>query len=288
MAVMSVVLVPRAAASAERIDAVLRTEPPSVTPRPPARDSPRSPASSSSGTSSSATPAPRSPCCAASPCVHARADDGDRRQHRLRQDHARQPHPPAVRRHRRRRARGRRRRPRAGPPGAVGRLGIVPQRAFLFSGHRRDNLRYGKPAATDDELWHALDVAQAATSCEQLPRPRRADRAGRHERLRRSAAAPGDRPGAGPRSRRSTCSTTASPRWTSRPTPDCGRPARRHRGRDGDRRRAAHQHHPRRGPDRRARRGQGRRRRHARRAARRAARRTPRSSTSQLTAAEAA
>ena len=53
------------------------------------------------------------------PALHPRADDGDRRQHRLREDHARQPHPPAVRRHRRSRARGRRRRPRAGPPGAV-------------------------------------------------------------------------------------------------------------------------------------------------------------------------
>ena len=42
------------------------------------------------------------------------------------------------------------------------RLGLVPQRAFLFSGTIRSNLRYGKDDATDQELWHALEVAQAA------------------------------------------------------------------------------------------------------------------------------
>ncbi|MGZ4650319.1 MAG: ABC transporter ATP-binding protein, partial [Kineosporiaceae bacterium] len=40
------------------------------------------------------------------------------------------------------------------------RLGLVPQRAFLFSGSVADNLRYGKETATDDELWQALDMAQ--------------------------------------------------------------------------------------------------------------------------------
>lgn len=48
-------------------------------------------------------------------------------------------------------------------PDALGaRLGLVPQRAFLFSGTIRSNLHYGKPDATEDELWHALEVAQAA------------------------------------------------------------------------------------------------------------------------------
>ena len=42
------------------------------------------------------------------------------------------------------------------------RIGLVPQRAFLFSGTVATNLRYGKPDATDDEMWEALDVAQAA------------------------------------------------------------------------------------------------------------------------------
>jgi len=41
------------------------------------------------------------------------------------------------------------------------RIGLVPQKPFLFSGTVASNLRYGKPDATDDELWHALRVAQA-------------------------------------------------------------------------------------------------------------------------------
>ena len=49
------------------------------------------------------------------------------------------------------------------------RLGLVPQRPFLAGGTVRDNLRYGKDDATDDELWHALDVAQARDVVEQLP-----------------------------------------------------------------------------------------------------------------------
>ncbi len=41
-------------------------------------------------------------------------------------------------------------------------IGFVPQRAFLFSGTVASNLRVGKPDATDAEMWHALTVAQAA------------------------------------------------------------------------------------------------------------------------------
>ncbi|MGW2301479.1 ABC transporter ATP-binding protein [Streptomyces sp. NPDC001809] len=41
-------------------------------------------------------------------------------------------------------------------------VGLVPQKPYLFSGTIATNLRYGKPDATDAELWHALDVAQAA------------------------------------------------------------------------------------------------------------------------------
>jgi ATP-binding cassette subfamily B multidrug efflux pump len=40
-------------------------------------------------------------------------------------------------------------------------VGIVPQRPYLFSGTIASNLRYGNPDATDDELWRALEVAQA-------------------------------------------------------------------------------------------------------------------------------
>ena len=111
-----------------------------------------------------------------------------------------QPRPAAVRRHRRRGARRRRRRPRARPRRCCGaRIGLVPQRPYLFSGTVACNLRYGKPDATDDELWDgARDRPGRATSCEAMPeRARRADRAGRHQRLRRPAPAAGDRPGAG-------------------------------------------------------------------------------------------
>jgi ATP-binding cassette subfamily B multidrug efflux pump len=40
-------------------------------------------------------------------------------------------------------------------------IAIVPQKPYLFSGTIASNLRYGRPDATDDELWHALQVAQA-------------------------------------------------------------------------------------------------------------------------------
>jgi len=48
-------------------------------------------------------------------------------------------------------------------------IGLVPQRPYLFSGTVASNLRYGKPDATDDELWHALDVAQARAFVEAMP-----------------------------------------------------------------------------------------------------------------------
>ena len=50
-----------------------------------------------------------------------------------------------------------------------GRIGLVPQRPYLFSGTVATNLRYGKPDATDDELWHALTVAQAADFVRAMP-----------------------------------------------------------------------------------------------------------------------
>ena len=49
------------------------------------------------------------------------------------------------------------------------RLGLVPQRAFLFSGTVASNLRFGKPDATDAELWAALEVAQAADFVRAMP-----------------------------------------------------------------------------------------------------------------------
>lgn len=40
-------------------------------------------------------------------------------------------------------------------------IGLVPQRPYLFTGTVASNLRYGNPDATDEDLWHALEVAQA-------------------------------------------------------------------------------------------------------------------------------
>ena len=48
-------------------------------------------------------------------------------------------------------------------------IGLVPQRPYLFSGTVATNLRYGNQEATDDDLWHALDVAQARDFVEQMP-----------------------------------------------------------------------------------------------------------------------
>lgn len=48
-------------------------------------------------------------------------------------------------------------------------IGYAPQQALLFSGTIRENLRYGKPAATDEELWHALEIAQGADFVSKLP-----------------------------------------------------------------------------------------------------------------------
>jgi ATP-binding cassette subfamily B protein len=49
------------------------------------------------------------------------------------------------------------------------RIGLVPQRAFLFSGTVASNLRYGNPDASDDELWQALEIAQARDFVEAMP-----------------------------------------------------------------------------------------------------------------------
>jgi ATP-binding cassette subfamily B protein len=48
-------------------------------------------------------------------------------------------------------------------------VGLVPQKAFLFSGTVASNLRYGDPLATDEQLWEALEVAQAADFVRAMP-----------------------------------------------------------------------------------------------------------------------
>lgn len=49
-----------------------------------------------------------------------------------------------------------------------GHLGIVPQKAYLFSGSVASNLRYGSPDATDEQLWQALEIAQARDFVERM------------------------------------------------------------------------------------------------------------------------
>ncbi|MBI1376838.1 MAG: ATP-binding cassette domain-containing protein [Frankiales bacterium] len=49
------------------------------------------------------------------------------------------------------------------------RIGLVPQKAYLFTGTVADNLRYGREDATDEELWDALRIAQAADFVQALP-----------------------------------------------------------------------------------------------------------------------
>jgi ATP-binding cassette, subfamily B, multidrug efflux pump len=49
------------------------------------------------------------------------------------------------------------------------RVGLVPQRPYLFSGTVASNLRYGNPDATDEELWAALEVAQGADFVRAMP-----------------------------------------------------------------------------------------------------------------------
>ena len=48
-------------------------------------------------------------------------------------------------------------------------IGLVPQRSFLFGGTVAQNLRYGKADATDEELWSALEIAQARDFIDELP-----------------------------------------------------------------------------------------------------------------------
>ena len=48
-------------------------------------------------------------------------------------------------------------------------VGVVPQRAYLFSGTVATNVRYGAPDATDEEVWRALTIAQGADFVSEMP-----------------------------------------------------------------------------------------------------------------------
>ena len=49
------------------------------------------------------------------------------------------------------------------------RVGVVPQKAVLFSGTVAENMRWGKRDATDEEIWKALEIAQAKEFVEKMP-----------------------------------------------------------------------------------------------------------------------
>ncbi len=58
---------------------------------------------------------------------------------------------------------------RVDPDTLWARIGLIPQKPYLFSGTVASNLRYGRPDATDDELWRALETAQAADFVNAMP-----------------------------------------------------------------------------------------------------------------------
>lgn len=55
------------------------------------------------------------------------------------------------------------------PAALWSRIGLVPQRAYLFTGTVASNLRYGKPDATEAEMWEALEIAQASDFVRAMP-----------------------------------------------------------------------------------------------------------------------
>ncbi|MEO6470630.1 MAG: ABC transporter ATP-binding protein, partial [Aeromicrobium sp.] len=55
------------------------------------------------------------------------------------------------------------------PDDVWGSIGLVPQKPYLFTGTVASNLRYGRPEATDEELWEALTTAQARDFVEAMP-----------------------------------------------------------------------------------------------------------------------
>ncbi|OLF10220.1 multidrug ABC transporter ATP-binding protein [Actinophytocola xinjiangensis] len=58
---------------------------------------------------------------------------------------------------------------RYAPEALRARIGLVPQQGYLFTGTVASNLRYGKPDATDEQLWEALEIAQAREFVEEMP-----------------------------------------------------------------------------------------------------------------------
>ncbi len=225
MSTMMFMMVPRAAVSAERITDVMQTRATVVEPERPVALTTRTGRVELDGVEfrypGAEARAPRRLVRR-----RARADDGDHRLDRLRQDHAAQPRAAAVRRDGRRRA-DRRTDVRDLTGADLGSLlGLVPQKAYLFSGTVADNLRYGRPDATEEQMWTPSRSRRRATSSRRSTAAS-THRSRRAARTSRAGSASGSRsPGRSCATRRSTCSTTRSPRSTTRRTPACVRRSR--------------------------------------------------------------
>ncbi len=148
------------------------------------------------------------------------------------------------------------------------RIGLVPQKSFLFSGTVASNLRHGDEQADDDELWRLLRIAQGSEFVADMP-----------EQLEAPVAQGGANVSGGQRQRLAIARALAkkakihifddsfSALDFATDSPPARGAAARDRGGDGHHRGPARRHHHARRPHRRARGRHGRRHRHPRRAA---------------------
>ena len=98
-----------------------------------------------------------------------RRDDGDHRQHRLREIHSHQPDPPPIRRHTGQGVHQRDRRQGFFQHDLHDLISFVPQKGTLFSGTIASNIRYGNQEATDEQVRQFAQTAQATEFIEEKP-----------------------------------------------------------------------------------------------------------------------
>lgn len=103
-------------------------------------------------------------------------------------------------------------------------LGVVPQKALLFDGTIASNLQYGKEDATEEEMWHALEVAQGKDFVSQMPQGWRPPFLRAAPTYPAVSASVWPLPGLSSASPMCIFSTTASLHWTSRPMQSFVRP----------------------------------------------------------------